>query len=88
MRSTPFIESFAEPQSFVRDYLATMNHGPVIIEPRYFIINREPPAPPAPEQPGEELSLDALRELCAGAGYDGGVRFTSEGGFILNPSEN
>lgn len=30
---------------------------------------------------GEPVSTDALRQLCAGAGTDGAVVFTSEGGF-------
>lgn len=35
--------------------------------------------------PGDPLTTDALRQLCAGAGTDGAVTFTSEGGFHLTP---
>ena len=53
--------------------------------PPYFM----PMACPAqPKQPSEPTSTDALRDLCKDAGVDGGARFTSEGGFRLNPSEN
>ena len=46
------------------------------------------PGQPDPPAPKEDLSLDALRDLCKDAGEDGGVRFSSEGGFRINPSEN
>jgi hypothetical protein len=43
------------------------------VRPRY--------AEPDPAPPGEPLTTDALRSLCAGAGTDGAVVFTSEGGW-------
>src|SRR5580704_9182910 len=42
--------------------------------------------PPAPGT-GEEITCQALRELCAGAGSDP-AEFTSEGGFRLKPFRN
>jgi hypothetical protein len=43
--------------------------------------NRTRDAAPDPLPPGEPLTTDALRSLCAGAGTDGAVVFTSEGGW-------
>lgn len=37
---------------------------------------------------GQPITLDELRALCTGAGTDGTIQLTSEGGFRLGPSEN
>ena len=58
------------------------------MEPLVFVSTESLSSAQCGEEDREELTLDALRELCAGAGTDGAIQLTSEGGFRMLPSRN